>query len=120
MSGGNLKKKKKTLKASKLESIIAFKKKSIFFDLEYWKYLYVRHCIDVMHVEKNVCENLVGTILDILRKSKDGLSARMDLEEMGIRMELAPQKDGEKTYLHAACYNLPKEEKTNFIGPFES
>jgi hypothetical protein len=25
----------------------------------------VRHAIDVMHVEKNVCEALVGTLLDI-------------------------------------------------------
>ncbi|KAL5576886.1 hypothetical protein UlMin_018585 [Ulmus minor] len=108
------KSKKKTPKASKLESIIAFNKKSIFFDLEYWKYLYVRHCIDVMHVEKNVCENLVVTILDIPGKSKDGLSARMDLEEMGIQMELAPQKDGEKTYLPTACYNLSKQEKKQF------
>ena len=64
-----------------------------------------------MHVEKNICENLVGTILDIPGKSKDGQSAMMDLEEMGIRMELAPQKDGEKTYLPAACYNLSKQGK---------
>ena len=69
--------------------------------------------------KKNACENLLGTILDILRKSKDGLRPRMDLEEMGIRMELAPQKDGEKAYLHATCYNLSKEEKkNNFIRPF--
>ena len=81
------------------------------------KYLYVRHCIDVMHVEKNVCENLLGTILDILGKSKDGLSARMDLGEMGIKMELAPQKDVVKTYLPAACYNISRED-IFFIRPF--
>ena len=67
-----------------------------------------------MHIEKNVCENLIGTILDIPGKSKDGLSARMDLEEMGIRMELVPQKDGEKTYLLVAYYNLSKQEKKQF------
>ena len=48
---------------------------------------------------------------DIPGKSKDVLNARIDLEEMGIRMELTPQKDGEKTYLPAACYNLSKQEK---------
>jgi len=31
-----------------------WKKRSIFFDLPYWRVLDVRHCIDVMHVEKNV------------------------------------------------------------------
>ncbi|XP_031111755.1 uncharacterized protein LOC116015719 [Ipomoea triloba] len=42
-----------------------WKKKSIFFDLPYWKTLDVRHSIDVMHVEKNVCDSIVGTLLDI-------------------------------------------------------
>ena len=39
-----------------------YKKKSIFFDLEYWKYLLVRHLLDVMHIEKNVCENIYGIV----------------------------------------------------------
>jgi hypothetical protein len=30
-----------------------WKKKSIFFELPYWKSLYVRHFLDVMHIEKN-------------------------------------------------------------------
>ncbi|RVW80063.1 hypothetical protein CK203_052397 [Vitis vinifera] len=42
-----------------------WKKKSIFFDLEYWKYLHVRHSLDVMHIEKNVCESVIGTLLNI-------------------------------------------------------
>jgi len=33
-----------------------WKKKSIFFDLLYWLRLEVRHCINVMHVERNVCD----------------------------------------------------------------
>ncbi|XP_074296971.1 uncharacterized protein LOC141627640 [Silene latifolia] len=47
-----------------------YKKRSIFWDLPYWKHLSVRHCIDVMHVEKNVCETLIGTLLNILGKTK--------------------------------------------------
>ncbi|WVZ24161.1 hypothetical protein V8G54_002705 [Vigna mungo] len=35
-----------------------WKKKSIFFDLPYWSKLDVRHCIDVMHVEKNAQEKI--------------------------------------------------------------
>ncbi|KAL2340489.1 hypothetical protein Fmac_008429 [Flemingia macrophylla] len=31
-----------------------WKKRSIFFDLPYWCQLDVRHCIDVLHVEKNM------------------------------------------------------------------
>jgi len=50
-----------------------WKKRSIFFYLPYWSDLDVRHCIDVMHVEKNVCDSLIGTLLNIKGKTKDGL-----------------------------------------------
>ena len=36
-----------------------WKKKSIFWELPYWKVLEVRSSIDVMHVTKNVCVNLL-------------------------------------------------------------
>jgi hypothetical protein len=35
----------------------------------------VHHAIDVMHVDKNMCEALVGTLLDIPSKTKDTLNA---------------------------------------------
>jgi len=37
-----------------------WKKKSIFLELPYWKVLDVRNAIDVMHVSKNLCFNLIG------------------------------------------------------------
>ena len=37
-----------------------WKKKSIFWELEYWKFLDVRSAIDVMHVTKNICVNLLS------------------------------------------------------------
>jgi hypothetical protein len=63
-------------------------KKSIFWNLPYWKDLMVRHAIDVMHEEKNVCEALIGTLLDISGKTKDTLKAQMDLEKMKLRKNL--------------------------------
>ncbi|XP_068503686.1 uncharacterized protein [Phaseolus vulgaris] len=91
-----------------------WKKRSIFFDLPYWCKLDVRHCLDVMHVEKNVCDSLIGTLLNIKGKTKDGVNARLDLIEMNIREELAPREVGKRTYLPAACYTLSKKEKTSF------
>ncbi|XP_027922610.1 uncharacterized protein LOC114180495 [Vigna unguiculata] len=92
-----------------------WKKKSIFFDLPYWRVLDVRHCIDVMHVEKNVCDSIIGTLLNIQGKTKDGLNARLDLVEMGIREQLAPQSHGKRTYLPPACHTLSKQEKEVFV-----
>ena len=42
-----------------------WKKRSILFDLPYWVDLDIRHCIDVMNVEKNVCDSVIGTLFNI-------------------------------------------------------
>ncbi|XP_052137336.1 uncharacterized protein LOC127755701 [Oryza glaberrima] len=74
---------------------VPFKKHSIFFKyLPYWKDLDIRHSIDVMHLEKNVFDNTIGTILDILTKTKDGLKSRKYLVDMQIRKELHPVDKG--------------------------
>ncbi|XP_076901111.1 uncharacterized protein LOC143555453 [Bidens hawaiensis] len=73
-----------------------WKKKSIFWDLPYWKDLEVRHCLDVMNIEKNVCDSLLGLLLNIPVKTKDGIRVRRDMQEMGIRKELAPVEKGNR------------------------
>jgi len=85
------------------------------FDLPYWSDLDVRHCIDVMHVEKNVCDSVIRTLLNIQGKTKDVLNTRQDLAEMGIRSQLHPRFDGKKIYLPPACHTLSKKEKINFF-----
>lgn len=79
-----------------------YKKKSVFWDLPYWKHLEVRHCLDVMHIEKNVCDSIIGTLLNIQGKTKDGEKVRKDMVEKNIRPELAPQKKG-KRHVSASC-----------------
>ena len=91
-----------------------WKKKSIFFDLPYWTKLDVRHCIDVMHVEKNVCDSVIGTLLNIKGKTKDDVNSRKDLVEMGLCLELQPEAHGKRTYLPLACHTLSKVEKRSF------
>ncbi|XP_028120164.1 uncharacterized protein LOC114317608 [Camellia sinensis] len=63
-------------------------KRSILFNLPYWKTLKLRHNLDVVHIEKNIYDNLVGTLLSIDGKNKDTDKARLDLEDMRIRKEL--------------------------------
>ena len=76
-----------------------------------WTKVHVRHCLDVMHIEKNVCMNIVGTLLDIPGKSKDEMNTWLDLVEMKIRPELAPMFTGNRTYIPATCYTMSREEK---------
>jgi hypothetical protein len=67
-----------------------WKKKSIFFRLPYWKDNLLKHNLDVMHIEKNVMDNILGTLLDIKGKTKDNFEARKDLQEMSLRPTLHP------------------------------
>ena len=91
----------------------------MFFQLPYWSSLDVRHCIDVMHVEKNVCDSIIGTLLKINGKTKDGVNSRLDLNEMGIRQQLTSQQRDNRTFLPPACYTLSKKEKTSLCECLE-
>jgi len=44
-----------------------------------------------MHIEKNICDSIVGTLLDIQGKTKDHVNARCDLQSMEIRKDLHPR-----------------------------
>ncbi|CAM8925911.1 unnamed protein product [Rhodiola kirilowii] len=52
-----------------------------------------------MHVEKNICYSLIGTLLNVPGKTKDGVKARLDMLDMNIRTKLVPETRGQCTYL---------------------
>ncbi|KAM6577712.1 hypothetical protein CsatB_029549 [Cannabis sativa] len=67
-----------------------------------------------MHVEKNVCDSLLGTILDN-DKSKDTTNARHDLKKMGIRESLWIYEDGNGRLMKPhAPYVLTREKRQLF------
>ena len=94
------------------------KKKSIFFKLPYWEHNTCRHNLDVMHIEKNICDNIIGTLLDITGKTKDHLNAHLDLEDIGIKKNLHPREsnDGRKIVLAKASFSMTTEEKYIFCN----
>ena len=62
-----------------------------------------------MHIESNVCESVLATILG-LDKSKDHAKARDDLQEIGIRPELHPIVDESgKRYYPPPCFVIKFE-----------
>jgi hypothetical protein len=76
----------------------------------------LRHNLDVMHIEKNVTNNILGTLLDIKEKTKDNHAARLDLRKMGLRKKPYPFTNGRgKTYLPATCHTMFNEDKINFL-----
>jgi hypothetical protein len=93
------------------------KKQSIFWELPYWKDLDVRHSIDVMHGKKNVCESLVGILLNTNKKTRNHghAHAHADLKKMGIRQELWLDDFVKGTELTTSCITVSKNEK-EFCG----
>ncbi|KAL8111824.1 hypothetical protein AgCh_019503 [Apium graveolens] len=62
--------------------------------------------------KKNVFDSLVGTLLSVKGKTKDGLNAWMDMMEMGIKNGLGPvEKPRKKPYLPPATHTLSRDEK---------
>ena len=70
-------------------------KKSIFWELPYWKDLLLRHNLDVMHIEKNFFENIMNTILNVPGKTKDNIKSRLDLPDICSRSELHIKSNGQ-------------------------
>lgn len=88
----------------------------MFFDSPYWSSLVVRHCLDVMHIEKNVCDDLIRTLINIQGKKKDDKSSRLDMVPMSIRQQLTQEELGKRTYFPPTCHTLSKKEKNVLHG----
>ncbi|WMV58507.1 hypothetical protein MTR67_051892 [Solanum verrucosum] len=84
-----------------------WKKRSIFWDLPYWSTNFIRHNLDVMHIEKNFFENVFNTVLEVDGKTKDNPKSREDLKEFCRRPELHVV-DGKNP---KAIYTLKEESK---------
>lgn len=93
-----------------------FKKRSIFFQLEYWEHLLVRHNLDSMHIEKNVFDNIVHTILQVDNRSKDNVKARLDMKRFKIRTHLHVDETQEKPDLPEAMHYMNSDNKKVFCS----
>ncbi|XP_072079067.1 uncharacterized protein [Arachis hypogaea] len=87
-------------------------KRSIFWDLPYWRHNLIRHNLDVMHIEKNVFDNIFNTVMDIKEKTKDNAKARMDLSLYCKRKSLElPVQSGGKIIKPKANYTFTLQQK---------
>ena len=70
----------------------------------------------MMHIKKNVMDNILGTMLDIKGKTKDNVQTRQDLQDMGLRpkLHLYTSNDG-KMYLPPTYHTMSNDDKTTFL-----
>ncbi|XP_052117681.1 uncharacterized protein LOC110281750 [Arachis duranensis] len=87
-------------------------KRSIFWNLPYWRHNLIRHNLDVMHIENDVFDNIFNTIMDIKEKTKDNAKARMDLSLYCKRKNLElPNQSGGKIIKPKANYTFTLQQK---------
>ncbi|XP_016460803.1 uncharacterized protein LOC107784235 isoform X1 [Nicotiana tabacum] len=68
-----------------------------------------------MHIEKNICDSLLGTLLEIDGKSKNHEKSRYDLQEIRIRKELQRRINNDGTIsLAKSCFYMKPKEKSLF------
>ncbi|KAL0308943.1 UNVERIFIED_CONTAM: hypothetical protein Sradi_5836600 [Sesamum radiatum] len=90
--------------------IFQWTKRSIFWDLVYGSTLLIRHNLDVMHIEKNMFDNIFNTVMDIKGKTKDNINARGDLKIICNHPELELD-ERRPNVMPKAVYTLGKEQK---------
>ncbi|XP_011004861.1 PREDICTED: uncharacterized protein LOC105111246, partial [Populus euphratica] len=92
-------------------------KKSIFWELPYWHTNLIRHNLDVMHIEKNVFDNIFYTVMDCPNRSKDNLKARLDIQLYCKKPNLHLQQDmSGRVYKPKGTYCLHKKQQQEVLS----
>ncbi|KAJ8630423.1 hypothetical protein MRB53_023746 [Persea americana] len=86
-------------------------RRSIFWELPYWSTNLIRHNLDVMHIEKNVFDNVFSTVMGVPGKTKDNDKAWLDMKDIYKRpgLELYETPNGKIAKPHAK-YTLSKKQ----------
>ena len=96
------------------EEPVIYNKKSAWWGLSYWKDLLLPHNLDVMHIEKNIYENILWTLLKVEGKTKDTMNARLDLHDMNRRPQYQGVQQGTSLKFLEARYVLMEKRRAEF------
>lgn len=77
--------------------------KNIFWELPYWSTNLIRYNLDVMHIKKNVFNNVFNTMMGVADKTKDNDKARLDMKDIckHPRLKLYESTNGKMVKPHA-------------------
>ena len=69
------------------------------------------HNLVVMHIEKNICENILWTLLKVEGKKKNTMNARLDLHDMKIRPQYHGVQQGTSLKFLEAHYFMMEKHR---------
>jgi len=64
-----------------------------------------------MHIEKNICESTLATLMNTPKKTKDDLKSCLELAQLGFRKSLHPKKVVHKYEIPKASFTLSLSER---------
>ena len=79
--------------------------------MPYWPTLKLRHSLDAMHIEKYICDSVLGAMMNIDGKTNDTINVQKYLREMGIRKELHLQTNCATTTMPLMTYTLTRKRE---------
>ncbi|XP_071721863.1 uncharacterized protein [Rutidosis leptorrhynchoides] len=91
-----------------------WKKKTIFWDLIYWKDNLLPHNLDPMHIEKNVFDNIFNTVMN-LPGSKDNPQARQVLAAHCDRDKLHLRSHNGRNYKLKAIFSFSNKQRSEVL-----
>ena len=77
----------------------------------------MRHNLDGMHIEKNVCDNILFALLNDSSRSKDHLNAHNDLKDMCCKLDMWPDGNGK---FAPSDYTINKQGKQLFLDTLKN
>jgi hypothetical protein len=84
----------------------------VMYNLQHLK---IRHVLNVMHYEMNLCENILKTLFGM----NDSPGSRQDVQDLNIRPEIRlqpPQRQGDQYYMPHTPYKLKPMERSEFVS----
>jgi len=76
----------------------------------------VRYFLDVMRIKKNVCDNIIGTLLNITGKTKDGVKARKKFSRNGYMQAVGTRAEGTKYIFTASMSYFVKKREDRLMS----
>ncbi len=91
-------------------------KRSIFWTLPYWRTNLLPHNLDIMHIEKNVFDNIFNTVMDMKNKMKDNVKARRDMQILCNRPNLnVIDLEGGGVFKPKAAFTLTEKQRSDVL-----
>ena len=80
--------------------------------MPYQKTNLIRHNLDIMHIKKNIFNNIFNIVMDIKGKTKDNVKVRMDLKEYCKQSDLKiVESNNGKFFKPKAKYSFTMNQK---------